>query len=50
MNLQELIEWHKENAKESRREGEEEQRSFHELAAELIERVRDEYVELLKKI
>lgn len=50
MNLQELIEWHDHQAKECRREGEEKERDFHELAAKLINQVREEYVELLKKI
>lgn len=50
MNLQELIEWHDHQAKECRREGEEVEREFHELAAKLIDQVRAEYVELLKKI
>lgn len=36
MNLNELIEWHLDNAKECRREGEEMQRVFHFNAVALL--------------
>lgn len=39
MNLQELIEWHDHQAKECRREGEEEERDFHKFAAELLKKI-----------
>lgn len=37
MNLRQLIEWHQHNAAECRREGEENERAFHELAVALLE-------------
>lgn len=52
MNLQELIEWHEHQSAECRHEGEEEQKSFHELAAELLKQISSEeawHAQILEK-
>lgn len=52
MNLQELIEWHDHQGKECRREGEEAERNFHELATELLKQISSEeawHAQILEK-
>ena len=39
MNIKELLEWHEHQAKECRKEGQENEREFHELASELLKDV-----------
>jgi len=39
MNINDLIEWHKHNASECRKEGQEGERAFHELAVELLQQI-----------
>lgn len=39
MNLNDLIEWHKHNASECRKEGQEGERAFHELAVATLEKI-----------
>ena len=39
MNLQEIIEWHDHQGKECRKEGEEREREFHELATDLLKKI-----------